>query len=548
MSFRVWKGEAAATPRQAAASTPPPPAFIPPDLAEAGANRLAVLALLSAVVSLLMAIANRQFLGRFGATSMNPTIWLLSTSASLLLSFSVAWIVWRKMLPSAALLDLGLIYEVAQAFCISLGFHLVPISPDAPPHGWTGVAVFILAYPLIVPSTRGKMILATLAAAAMDPLGLLVVVAAGNPRPPASLLLLTFLPTALSAGVAIVVSRLVYRMTVEAEKGHEMGSYHLEELLGRGGMGEVWRANHRLLARSAAIKLIRPESFGSDGRELVRRFEREAKATAALRSPHTVNIYDFGTTEDGTFYYVMELLEGFDLETLVSSFGPLPPERATHLLIQACHSLAEAHQGGLIHRDVKPANIYACRYGLDWDFVKVLDFGLVKNPELAAEDKGRPLTVAGVIAGTPGYMARRWVWENRTWTGARTSTRSPVVGYWLLTAKPVFDLGSSPMQVRDGPHPEAAAISIGAHDGPHPARARHILLRCLSKDPNDRPQTMQELAESPRQRPASRALDPGAGPPLVARQREQGHAGKDPRPRARAGPRDRSAGDQPQVN
>jgi serine/threonine-protein kinase len=501
VSFRVWKGEAPSTPRQAAASTPAPAQFIPPDLADAGANRLAVLALLSAVVSLLMAIANRQFLGRFGAASTNPTIWLVSTSASLLLSLSVAWIVWRRMLPSAALLDLGLIYEVAQAFCISLGFHLIPMSPDAPPRGWTGVAVFILAYPLIVPSTRGKMILATLAAAAMDPLGLLVVVAAGNPRPPASFLVVAFLPTALSAGVAIVVSRLVYRMTVEAEKGHEMGSYHLEELLGRGGMGEVWRANHRLLARPAAIKLIRPESFGSDGRELVRRFEREAKATAALRSPHTVNIYDFGTTEDGTFYYVMELLEGFDLESLVTSFGPTPPERATHLLIQACHSLAEAHQGGLIHRDVKPANIYACRYGLDWDFVKVLDFGLVKNPEQAAEDKGRPLTVAGVIAGTPGYMAPEMGLGKPDVDWRADIYALGCVGYWLLTGKPVFDASASPIQsVMD--HIQKSPELVSARTkAAIPEELDFILLQCLAKEPNERPQTMQDLAESLRRIP-----------------------------------------------
>jgi serine/threonine-protein kinase len=283
-------------------------------------------------------------------------------------------------------------------------------------------------------------------------------------------------------------------MTVEAGKGHDMGSYHLEELLGRGGMGEVWRASHRLLARSAAIKLIRPDSFGSDGRELVKRFEREAKATAALRSPHTVDIYDFGTTEDGTFYYVMELLEGFDLETLVTQFGALPPERAVDILIQACHSLAEAHQGGLIHRDVKPANIYVCRYGLDWDFVKLLDFGLVKNSPLQAE-RGRPLTVAGVIAGTPGYMAPEMGLGSPDVDWRADIYALGCVGYWLLTAKPVFDLGSSPMQVlmdhiqKQPPSPsERTTASI-------PPALDYILLQCLSKDPNDRPQTMQDLAE-----------------------------------------------------
>ena len=161
-----------------------------------------------------------------------------------------------------------------------------------------------------------------------------------------------------------------------------MGSYQLVELLGHGGMGEVWRARHRLLARDAAIKLVRPEVLGagndSEARTILRRFEREAQATAALNSPHTINLFDFGMTDDGTFYYVMELLAGRDLESLIREFGPLPAGRAIHLLRQACHSLADAHSRGFVHRDIKPANIYVCRMGLEYDFVKVLDFGLVK--------------------------------------------------------------------------------------------------------------------------------------------------------------------------
>jgi eukaryotic-like serine/threonine-protein kinase len=502
MSFRVWKKEGAATPRPSAPSAVR--AALPMELVDAGADRLAVLALLTACVVMLLAIGNRQVFSRFGTASMNPTLWVSAMVASLLLSLSVAWVAWRRMLAPATLLDVGLIYEVAQAFCISLTFHEVPLRIDAPPRGWTPVAVFILAYPLIVPATRGKAILATLAAAMMDPLGLVVAVAAGNPSPPAAFLVPMFLPTVLAAGGALILSRLAYQMTVEAEKGHEMGSYHLEELLGRGGMGEVWRASHRLLARSAAIKLIRSESFGSDGRELVRRFEREAKATAALRSPHTVNLYDFGTTEDGTFYYVMELLEGFDLETLVSRFGPQPPERAIHILTQACHSLAEAHQGGLIHRDVKPANIYVCRYGIDWDFVKLLDFGLVKNAQIPVET-GRPLTVAGVVAGTPGYMAPEMGLGNPDVDWRADIYALGCVGYWLLTGKPVFDGEGSPMKVlMDHIQKQPPAVSQRTQE-PIPPELDSILLQCLSKDPNERPQTMQDLADSLRLVPLAQA-------------------------------------------
>src|SRR5262249_44251455 len=145
----------------------------------------------------------------------------------------------------------------------------------------------------------------------------------------------------------------------------------------------VWRAEHRFLARPAAIKLIQPEVLGckdAEETEIVkRRFEREAQATAMLSSPHTIHLYDFGVTESGAFYYVMELLHGVDLQTLVDKYGPQDPERVAHILSQLCSSLEEAHHSGLVHRDIKPANIYTCRYGLEFDFIKVLDFGVVKS-------------------------------------------------------------------------------------------------------------------------------------------------------------------------
>jgi serine/threonine-protein kinase len=171
-------------------------------------------------------------------------------------------------------------------------------------------------------------------------------------------------------------------------------------------MGEVWKAEHRMLARPSAIKLVRSEVCGmrdSQAGTLHRRFEREVQATAALRSPHTVAVYDFGSTDEGCFYYVMELLNGFDLETLVQRFGPQPPERVANFLLQACESLAEAHSNGLTHRDIKPKNIFVCRLGLQYDFIKVLDFGLVKSssaPDVTQEQ----LTIEGTTTGTPAYM------------------------------------------------------------------------------------------------------------------------------------------------
>ena len=411
--------------------------------------------------------------------------------ASIGLSLLLAWIASREMVSPERLLDWGLAFEVAQALFLSLNFHHIPPPTNYAPRGWTGVAVWILAYPLIIPNTRAKTLVATAAAAVMDPIGLLINAAIAE-RPIPSSVWLQFGSTVVAAGTAIYVSGIIYQITLEAGKGNEMGAYNLEALLGRGGMGEVWRASHRLLARPAAIKLIRPDALGSDSREWLRRFEREAKATAGLHSPHTVDIYDFGTTEDGTFYYVMELLEGFDTETLVTEFGPLPPERAIFILVQACQSLAEAHQGGLIHRDVKPANIYVCRYGLEWDFVKILDFGLVKTAGLT-DDRGRQLTVAGMIAGTPGYMSPE-IGSGSPDVDWRADVYAlGCVAYWLVTGQPVFE-GTNPMQIvmahiQKTPVPPSRRTAIQI-----PETLEQVILDCLRKDPNERPQTMQELA------------------------------------------------------
>jgi serine/threonine-protein kinase len=201
---------------------------------------------------------------------------------------------------------------------------------------------------------------------------------------------------------------------VPVATGTRLGSYEITGLLGAGGMGEVWRARHLLLGRTAAVKVIRPEALGSASeaqtRALLRRFEREARATSALRSPHTVQVYDFGTAPDGSFYYVMELLAGRDLNSLVGKHGPMLAERVIFILLQACESLAEAHRSGLVHRDIKPGNIVLSEVGFRHDFVKVLDFGLVTQaPSLEWPDSGlgeTRLTAEGVVAGSPGFMWR----------------------------------------------------------------------------------------------------------------------------------------------
>ncbi len=257
--------------------------------------------------------------------------------------------------------------------------------------GVSWIAILLLIYSMVAAVSPGKMLAAALVAASFDPIGVWLAHLRGLPTPSFLGTLLIFWPNYAAAGLATIPPRFLRHVGHKLNKARELGSYELVNLLGQGGMGEVWEAKHRLLARRAAVKLVRPELLGAgndvEARLVLKRFEREAQATAALSSPHTIQVFDFGSTDDGTFFYVMELLMGRDLESLVREFGPIPAARAGYLLRQVCHSLADAHARGLVHRDIKPANIYVCRMGLEYDFVKVLDFGLVKLNSHASKEQ-----------------------------------------------------------------------------------------------------------------------------------------------------------------
>src|SRR5262249_38201314 len=225
----------------------------------------------------------------------------------------------------------------------------------------------------------------------------------------------------------------------QVAKAREMGSYQLGDLLGRGGMGEVYKATHRLLARRAAIKLIRPEMMGTteaQAQVASQRFRREAEAAASLRSPHTVELYDFGVADDQTMYFVMELLDGMDLETLVATKGPVEAARAVFILRQGGGALEGAHAGGPGPPDTQPGDNPLGRLGLQHDFVKVLDFGLVKSVEGGAGDSRE--TAAGAMPGTPAYLAPEMA------VGGTVDARTDIyalgcVAYYLLTGHLVFD-------------------------------------------------------------------------------------------------------------
>ena len=271
------------------------------------------------------------------------------------------------------------------------------------------------------------------------------------------------------------------------DDGLPLGHYRLMEKIGEGGMGEVWRARHQLLARPCAIKLTRPELLDQSHREAAtERFRLEARSIARLSSPNTVRLYDFGVSETGSFYFVMELLSGMDLSSLVQRFGPLPPERAVHVLRQACRSLGEAHAAGLLHRDIKPHNLYLCRLGLELDVVKVLDFGLVKSVSEGAAQ----LTTEGSLTGTPAYMPPERV------IGGAADERSDIyslgcVAYWMLTGRPVFTGEPMAVMIHHARTPVPPFSNAAGH--PLPERLEQIVLACLEKAPERRPSSAVEL-------------------------------------------------------
>jgi len=481
---------------------------LPPDILAEASRRLGLAALLYSIVYTLAMFGTHLIMDGFGnisehflgAQTLQTTVGLVSIGLGLVV-FAVSR---RSRIRPDRLLDFGLVFLVVGAFGIAMAnfWGAYPEWDERLINTYVGIpweCFWILMFPIIAPNTPGKTLLASLGAASAGPVVLVLSKAAGatDPATPLGSLFIYFLfTTYLCAFVAFFVSRWVYRFGVKLRKAREVGSYRLVEQLGQGGMGQVWKAEHRMLARPAAVKLIRPEALGADEDAhptMLRRFEREAQATAALRSCHTIELYDFGATEEGAFYYVMELLDGLDLESLVERFGPVPTDRAVHLLRQICHSLGDAHANGMIHRDVKPANIYTCRLGPDRDFVKVLDFGLVKSTG-EVEPSAAQLTAQGVTTGTPAYMAPEMAMAEDGVDSRADIYSLGCVAYWLVTGHRVFE-GFKPMvtivhHVKTPPVPPSQRTELAIEP-----QLEELILACLAKDPADRPQTAEELSE-----------------------------------------------------
>ncbi|CAN5682437.1 hypothetical protein BH11MYX1_BH11MYX1_08240 [soil metagenome] len=322
---------------------------------------------------------------------------------------------------------------------------------------------------------------------------------------------------AIAVSLALILAWNVVRMRRQVQlartearsaeaRARELGSYRLVARLGAGGMGEVWRAEHRLLARQAAIKLIRAEVMQNpeSAPEVRERFRREAQVLASMKSRHTIEIYDYGVTEAGVFYYVMELLDGLDLESLVVRYGPLPAARVIQLLSQACASLAEAHDANLFHRDIKPPNLFACRAADEVDICKLLDFGIVQMfdeaPMVAPVRASKPiietpkLTQLGAMLGTPGFMAPEQI------LGMHLDGRADLyalgcVAWWLLSGKEVFarDVGEAKLlhrHIYEEVPPLASAMTTW-----FPPELEAVIRGCLAKDSNQRPPNARVLGE-----------------------------------------------------
>lgn len=274
------------------------------------------------------------------------------------------------------------------------------------------------------------------------------------------------------------------------QEGRRVGGYTLQKQIGKGGMGEVWLAQHALLARPSAVKLIRQRALWGDAasREMLReRFQREAKATAQLRSPHTVELYDFGISDDGDFYYVMEYLKGLDLHRLVKECGSLPPARAIYLLQQACLSLEEAHCAGLVHRDVKPANLFVCELGMQNDFLKLLDFGIVRSTD-ADQTADDISSSTGMVKGTPACISPEAANGDQT-TSASDVYSLGCVAFKLLTGRDVFMAKSiMPLLLK---HISGKPEPPSHYNPDLPEGLDELVLGCLAKDPSQRPTATQ---------------------------------------------------------
>jgi eukaryotic-like serine/threonine-protein kinase len=359
----------------------------------------------------------------------------------------------------------------------------------------------VLARAVIVPSSAARTVVVSLLA--LLPLELATAASTfGSAMTKGSALSMTVSMVSwamVASVVGTVGSRVIYGLRRETANVKRLGQYTLEDKIGEGAMGIVYRASHIMLRRPTAIKLLPPERAGGEN---VERFEREVQLTAQLTHPNTVAVYDYGRTPEGVFYYAMEYLPGLDLEALVRQYGPQPAGRVIHILQQTCGALAEAHGSGLVHRDIKPANIILAERGGEPDVVKVVDFGVVKKLDLRGVETTR--VSRAVLTGTPLYLSPEAIRSEDQIDGRSDIYSLGALTYFLLTAHPVFDAESVVEVCAHHLHSEPVPPS-SRWPGGVPADLEAVVLTCLAKSPDDRFPDVRLLREA-----LARCVDAGS--------------------------------------
>lgn len=456
------------------------------EMLEEGSRRLTFLAVAWVVLAITLHLFHRVMQPQI-VPVFDDLVNRLAGLTAILIAAGIVALRQYKVVSSRILLRFGMIFEIAVAFAISLVETSRPFDPTIPLLGLSAIGPWVVFVAAVIPSPPHVRLALALGAATTWPVAYWIN-SARLPFVTESWRHTSIWPAMnyLLAVVAYIVGRLTYGTAREAQTTN-VGSYTLISQIGEGGMGEVWRARHKLLARPAAIKLVKLDASREEIFAL--RFHREANVIAALKSPHTVYLYDFGTTEDGRLYYVMELLDGISLQTLIDTFGPQPPSRVVAILKQMCRSLQEAHQAQIVHRDLKPSNVMLCEVAQVRDFVKVLDFGLAKPLGAGAVSN---LTLEGVTLGTPEYMAPE-VGRGSPTVDARADIYAlGCVAYALLTGLLVFTdaspVGVALKHMRTAPIPPSQRS-----DKPVPRDLEHVILACLEKDPGARPQSARDV-------------------------------------------------------
>ena len=458
-----------------------------------GLNRLAALALIFGAVTAIAVVVN------IGLRYWAPRHAIQESAASYAfvialfgLSLLMWWVIDRRKFPDRSLTIMGLAYVFIFGFSIAV-LHAQSLwwLESERMQGITWLSVWILLQPILLPATLRQSLVITVLLALCAPFAMTLMAVYFELGMPGfiSYFSVTF-PNLVAAGVALFTARVMQQLDSEVTRVRSMGSYHLKHKLGQGGMGEVWEATHRLLSRTAAIKLIDPGALlRQDARSKIvtERFFQEARAVSSLSSPHTVQLFDFGVTEAGTLYIVMERLDGDDLHWIIKRNGCMPPARAMHILLQICDSLEEAHAMGFLHRDIKPANIFLCRLGVEYDYVKVLDFGIARTMAEMTENPA-----AHAVEGTPAFMAPE-VLSGSGSVDARSDIYSVgCVALWMLTGTYIprrqHSIGIQRANAVEEFNPDAVLGAAGA-----PADLQKAVISCLEERPDRRPASISAL-------------------------------------------------------